>query len=337
MPEAFEADQVGKRQSLADLIANIEAQATPYTSMAQKRERPKQKIHHWQAKKYPVTGHKGVPDGQDATNFQSNARGMLQCVAQKTWYLPGVSDFAEETEIAGLKKGEMAEQVADALVSVKRQIEKRCLSSNDTIAEGTNGAPANETRGQFSWLSTTAQANFPVPNGFLTPAASTFTDVLANFSEPGFLAQCASSYKQRKGPFKMDMFLGVDLKAVFTSFSKYVDNINQKTPVRRFNQSGEDRVLINVIDRLVMDTGEMDLHLSSFLLTDATTGADTAQTHISGFAMDMDMCGLAYIRMPRVVQLPYQGGGYKAIVDAIYLHMNDNPLGGIVVQPSGNN
>lgn len=335
MPEAFEADQVGKRQSLADLIANIEAQATPYTSMAQKRERPKQKLHQWQAKAYPVTGHGGVPDMQDAQNFQSNARGLIQCVVQKTWYLPGVSDFAEESEVAGIKKGEMAEQVADALVSVKRQIEKRCLSNNDTLIEG-NGNAANETRGIFSWCQSTPQANFPVPAQFLTPAASIFTgQPLSAFLEPTFIAMAASSYKQRKGPFKMDAFLGIDLKAQFTSFSKYVDNIANKTPVRRFNQSTEDRVLINVVDKLVMDSGEVDLHLSSFMLTPAATGADSAVTHISGIVVDMDMTGLAYTRMPRVVQLAYKGGGYKAIVDGIFLHMVDNPLGAMAITPNG--
>lgn len=335
MPAMFEAVEVGKRQSLADLIANIEAQGTPYTSMAQKRERPSQKLHQWQAKAYPVTGHSGVPDGDDAKNFQSNPRGLIQCVAQKTWYLPGVSDFAEETEVAGLKKGEMAEQVADALVSVKRQIEKRCLSNLDTVMEGTAGAPANETRGIYQWLSTAAQANYPVPANFLTPAASTYTGNLSNFNEAAFIAMCASSFKQRKGPFKMDGYVGIDLKAAFTAFSKYVDNVNNKTAVRRFNND-EDKVLINVIDRLEMDSGEMDLHLSAFQYTPAATGADSSYTHTCGFFMDMDMCGLAYTRMPRVVQLPYQGGGYKAIVDAIFLHMVDNPLGAMtVVCPAG--
>jgi hypothetical protein len=331
MPEMFESQEVGKRQSLADLIALIEVQGCPYTSMANKRERPKQKLHQWQAKSYPITGHAGVPDGDDAKNFQSNPRGLLQCVAQKTWYLPGVSDFAEETEVAGLKKGEMAEQVADALVSVKRQIEKRCLSNIDTQMEGNNGAAANETRGIFTWLATAAQTNFPVPTGFLTPAASTYSGNLSAFQEATFIGMTASSFIQRKGPIKMDAFLGIYLKGAFTNFSKYVDNINDKTPVRRFDQSEDTKALIHVIDRLVMDTGEVDLHVSPFLLTPSATGADSTNTHSSGVVVDMDMCGLAYTRMPRVVQLPYQGGGYKAIVDAIFLHMYDNPLGGMTI------
>ena len=38
------------------------------------------------------------------------------------------------------------------------------------------------------------------------------------------------------------------------------------------------------------------------------------------------MCGLAYTRLPRVKRMEYQGGGHKAIVDAIFMLMVDNPL-----------
>lgn len=327
---AFEAEQVGKRQSWANIIANIETEATPYTSMLEKRQRATQVLQSWQVKAYPVTGHAGVLDGLDATSFDSNPRKLIQCNSQKTWRKPGVSDFADEAEIVALDKGEMAEQIADALVTVKRQIEKRCLSAEDTKDD--NGTTqGNETRGVFSWISNTAQTLYPVPVAFRTPAAQIYADTLANFGETPYLALCRSSYKQRHGPFRMAAFLGVDLKAAFTNFSKYVDNVANKTPVRQFHQDAASEAMIITIDKLTLDTGEVDLHLTSFLRTDPQTGADTAYTHTSGVQVDLDMAGLAYTRMPRVVKLPYQGGGQKAIVDAIFLHMVDNPLGAIAM------
>ncbi len=330
MPIATEALQIGQRQSLADLIANIEAQATPYTSLIQKRERPKQIRHQWQVKAYPVTGHRGVLDGKDATGFQSNPRAGLTVVAQKTWYLPGVSDFAEETEVAGVPAGEMSEQVADALVSVKRQIEKRCMSSNDNLLEA---APANgnETRGAFSYVSNTAQALYPIDSSFRTPAAQVYTGTLDAFDESVLLGMCRSSYKQRKGPFKMDAFLGIDLKAKFTMFSDRMPTPGNNTVTRRFNQDAGDKTFVNVIDKLVLDTGEVDLHPHSFLVTDADSGEDTANTHSSGLIVDLDMCGLAYMRLPRVLPLENKGGGPRAIVDSIFLHMMDNVLGAIAI------
>lgn len=330
MGAAFEAEQVGKRQSWANIIANIQSQATPFTSMVEKRTKPSQVLHSWQVKKYPETGHAGVVDGLDATSFDANPRALVQCNGQKTWRKPGVSDFADEAEIVALEKGEMAEQIADALVAVKWQIEKRCLSAEDTKAD--NGTTTgNETRGAFSYISNTAQALYPVPDGYRTPAAQIYSGALANFGESNFLAMCRSSYKQRKGPFKMHAFLGIDLKANFSDFTKYVDNVTGKTPVRQFKQEGDAKEFVFTVDKLVLDTGEVDLHPSSFLYTDSKSGADTAYTHRSGIVVDMDMVGLAYTRMPRVVKLPYQGGGQKAIVDAIFLNQFDNVLGAMAI------
>lgn len=330
MAMAFEKEQTGKRQSWANIIANIQTEATPYTSMVEKRQRPGQVLQSWQVKSYPETGHRGVMDGQDATTFDANPRFLMQCNGQKTWRKPGVSDFADEAEIVALNKGEMAEQIADALVIVKRQTEKRALSNEDT-KDDDGAKTGNETRGVFMYCQTAAQTLYPVPAGFRTPAAQIYSGTLANFGEDPYLALCRSSYKQRKGPFRMHAFLGVDLKAAFTNFSKYVDNVANKTPVRQFRQDAASEAMILTIDKLTLDTGEVDLHLSSFLRTDPDTGADTAYTHTSGIQLDMDMCGLAYTRLPRVVKLPYLGGGQKAIVDSIFLNMVDNPLGAVVM------
>lgn len=333
MALAFEKEQTGKRQSWANIIANIQTAATPFTSMAQKRERPKQVLHSWQVKSYAQTGHAGVVDGQDANGFDSNPRSLIQMNGQKTWRKPGVSDFADEAEIVGLSKGEMAEQIADAMVAVKWQIEKRCLSTND--CQDDNGTTlGNETRGALCYLGATAQAKYPLPVGFTTPAAQLYSsavnagNTVANMTEDGvFLPMARSSFIQRKGPFVMHGFLGINLKARFTGFTKYTDNVANETPIGRFNQDADMKQIVRTIDKLVLDTGEVHLHPTTFLATDAKTGADTNFTHNSGIFVDMDMVGLAYTRMPRVVKLQYQGGGQKAIVDAIFLHMMDNVLG----------
>jgi hypothetical protein len=87
---------------------------------------------------------------QGRLEFQSNPRNEIQMRGQKTWYNPAVSDFADEAEIVGMKGGsEMAEQIADAIIAVAFQIEKRCLSNEDTKADD-GVKQGNETRGAFS-------------------------------------------------------------------------------------------------------------------------------------------------------------------------------------------
>ena len=334
MAVILEITQKGHPRSLANLIANIESEGCPYLSMIRRGMRPKQAKHEWQVKAYPRVGHGGVNDGKDATTFQSNPREELAVYAQKSWYNPGVSDFAEEAEVAGVSKGEFAEQVADAFVAVKRIQEMRCLSNSDTLLENGTTAPY-ETRGIFSWLSASAQTTLPVPTAFRTPATQIMGNSagasLATFTEDTFLDACASSYITRKGTYAMHTFLGVHLKKKFTNFAGYVDNIANTTSIRRYNQEADSKTLVRVIDKLVLDSGEHLLHLTPFLMTNAADGTDTEFTHRSGFSVDMESAFLAYTREPRVVNLPYKGGGKKAIVDTIFLHGHENVQGGIAM------
>lgn len=325
----MEKDQVGKRESLADLIANVESDATPFTSMAAKRKRPNNVIHDWQVKTYKKKGHKGVPDGQDAKDFGSNDRTRIHSVSQKVWDLPGVSDFSEESEIAGEPRGEMAAQVADSIVTVKQTVERRCLSDQDCfVQDASNPLAANETRGLFSWAAATAQVTYPVPDKFRPNSSQIYTSTLALFKETSLKNMAKAAWKRRMGSASsMKYFVGIDQKAAISDFTRYDDTVANKTVVRVFNQKAEDQAIINIIDRVVFDTGVIDLLASAHLITDPATGEDTLYTHSSGVGVDMDMVGLAWTRLPRVVKLQYAGGGYKAIVDAIFLLMVDNPTG----------
>jgi hypothetical protein len=226
---------------------------------------------------------------------------------------------------AGVPKGEMAEQVADAIVAVKQIVERRCLSADDCAVQSTT-VRAYETRGVFEWAKASAQTTHPVPEEYRTPAAQIYTGSLNGFDEEDFLAMTRSAYKQRKGPTQWDAFLGIDLKGKVSNWSRYDDTVANKTAVRQFLNDPESKALINVIDRYVCDAGEINLHCSSFLYTDANTGDDTAYTHRSGIILDMEYAGLAYTRLPNYKPLDNKGGGPRGIVDAIFIHMIDNPL-----------
>lgn len=326
MAQLMEKNQIGKRESFADLIAVAEIEKTPYTAMLEKRKRPDQMDHSWQLKGYRKAGHGGVIDGVDATNFNTTPRKRTHCYSQKIWDPVAVSDLAEEAEVAGVKKGEMAAQITDAFVVAAQIIERRCLSASDT-AEESAPTQAYETRGAFSWLSPTAQTTFPVPEEFRPNSGQLYNSTLAAFGEDQLISLAKAAAKRRKGPKTLKGIVGVDLKTQVSNFTRYDATVANFTNVRRFNQSADDKAVVNVIDRIVLDTGTIELHTSFFLYTNAADGEDTAYTHRSGVFIDMDMVGLAYTRLPRVFKLPYQGGGHKAVVDAIFLHQMDNPVG----------
>lgn len=321
--QAFETDLVGKRQSLANIIANVENTSCPYTSMLQKRSKPTNQPHTWQAEVYPDSDHEPVEDGKDVETFDTVPRYPLTAYSQKFWRNPAVSDFADEAEIAGAQGGsEMARQKAIAMIVLKRKMESRFLSNADTYVDGKKYS----TRGLFSWISNSAQTNNPVPSQVRTPSAQIYTSTLALFTEASFATMCASAFIQRKGPGTYDAFLGIYLKQKFTEFTSYQPTVSNFTAVRQFTRPGESQKFVNTIDFLKTDTGEYRLHASSFLRTTAATGAAAAGTHLSGAVVDMDMVALLYTRLPRLKELENKGGGPRAMCDAIALHQVDNPI-----------
>ena len=325
MAGLFERDQVGKRQDLADVIANVEVESTPYASMIPKLKKPVNVQQTWQVESYKTVGHAGVLDGLDAENFDHTGRAELSGRSQKVWNNPGISDFASEAVVAGLRRGEMAHQIAVSIVNVKRIIEKRLLSNEESQAD--DGAVPNETRGIFKYIQATAQSHYAIDEDYRTPAAQIDADgALDTITEATFLAQTRSAFKERKGRGSWDGIVGIDLKAVFTDFSRYVPDKASHTVVRTINQDAMKNAVRLVVDLLELDTGTVRLHPSAFLRTDPDTGDDTDYTHRSGVFLDIKMCGLAYTRFPRVRKLEDKGGGPRAIVDAIFAHIVRNVL-----------
>jgi hypothetical protein len=326
----YERTAVAKPTDWADLISVIESDSTPFTSMVSKRTKPAQVTHYWQAKQYPTVGHTGVLDGLDATEFNSNQAEELVGVAQKLWYNVGVSDFMEDAaHQAGVSGSAIRAQTSEGLITLKRMIEKRCLSNAEAVRDD-GVAQGNETRGVFKWADSSFTIH-AVPTNFQTPAGSKYAGTLATFDEDDMGDLGESAYKQRKGQVNLDGFCGIELKRRFTEFTTYQANVTNYTPVRTLSGNLKDRELVSTIDALVLDSGRYRLHVSSFLKSDKDTGADSATTHKSGIFMDMSMCGLAYTRLPRVVNQEYQGGGHKRIIDALFMLMVDNPLSLIAV------
>lgn len=326
MAQAVESDLKGKIPSWAGLISVIESDETPAASMIPKRKRPSQVTHNWQVKQYKTTGHSGVIDGQDANNFSSNPRVELQGVSQKSWDNPSVSDFADEADIDGASN-EMAEQILDAGVAVKWIIEKRLLSDSDCQLQSGSGASIkpNETRGLFSWGSNSAQSQYPVDSDYRPATAQQYSGTLAAFDEDDYLPMSRSSFKVRRGPNKMAGVVGIDLKAKFTDFSQYAMDASGKTAARTLESKDSAKTYIRCIDKLVLDTGVLDLYPSTFIRTDASTGEDSAYTHSSGIFFDPEKVWLAFTRKPRFKMLENKGGGKRGIFDTIFIVGCDNP------------
>ena len=319
-------DQVGKREALADYITNIMAEDLPLSSMIPKGKRPNQGLVQFQVERYKDTGFLGVPEGQDASNFDSTPRVMLYGRRQRFWDNPGISSESDENVIAGESAGEMARQKRNALVQVKMQLERRIGCNYDSSA-ALAGVGAM-FRGLFMWESSTNWTDLPTDDATaLAPAANSYSGLLNSFDEPALAALLTSIYKCRRTRSKLDLVAGIQLKGAFSLFGSYVDTLASKTATRHLNLDQSERELITVIDKLVTDQAEVDLHTSSYLLADPNTGLATAGSHISGLVVDFEMLELAYTRLPRIRDLEDRGGGPRAICELMATLVNKNPQG----------
>jgi hypothetical protein len=333
MAGIVEKDQIGKREDLSDVLSCIVAEEAPFTSMLSKEGKPANKIMNYQASRFPDRAFDGVLDGLDVESYNDQKpRALLTAVQQKFREPWSVSDFADEATVAGLPKGEVGEQKANALINLKFAIEGRLLS-NEECSVDDGATVANETRGAIMWLSSDAQATYPVDSNFRTPAASRHAAALSGLTEAAFQALLASAWTKRRGAVTLDGFVGITLKRLFDNWSALADaGASFATfPVRTFNQNSDSKALVKCIDILKFSEATVRLHPSAYIGKTAGTGADSAYTPRSGLFLDLAMWSLAWMRKPGLYQLENKGGGPRGYADAIVGLKCKNPLGEVLV------
>lgn len=324
MPGAFEVDQVGQIQEIADMVFNVRADETPFTSLVPKDKKPAQKVSTWQTETYDDVPIGGIPDGLDVTEFNHQPREELTGIAQKfrqPWF---VSDFADITDVAGIK-GEKARQKAIAAKKLKFSMEGRFLSNEELAKEP--AAPENLTRGTFRWLQVAAQDIYPVPDAFRPDAACIYTGTLANLAESAFENLVIAAYTAKRGKVNIDMFAGVLAQRVIDNYTvRDTDGAANLYPVRTFNQNAKDKKLLKAVTVLEFSYGTVRCHPSTFLYLNAD-GSASDRTHRALLGLDLSMWRLAFMRKPRMVDMQDMGGGPRGFADAIAILKAMNPLG----------
>lgn len=323
----FGNTQVGVPESWAGVIANIDQAKTPFSSAVKEDKKPSAALDNWQAETYVKPTHKPVVDGEDVKKFEDlTSRKRIQGRAQKLWRNPKTSDFADNVNVVdGQSQDEQANQIARALEAVKHGMEARCLSNVDSQED--NGTVGHGTRGLFQWTSPTAQNDLPVPEEFRPKAANSYAGTLADFSvEETYRDMAINQAIARRASSTTHGFLGIKLKKRFVDSTIYTKDKASYTAIRATNADQDNATQRYTTDVVESEGGTLILHTSFFLYM-TEDGEPTDFTHRSGLFIDMDMVSHAFNRMPTVKPLEDQGGGARAIVDAIFCLRCYNPLG----------
>ena len=322
MAVTLERTQVGKRESLADLIANVDSHDTPVTSGAKKGSKPGNTLMSWQADAYASAVSTGTVDGTDVSSYEDPgaSRAIIQNYVQIFRRSFRVSTLAMEvSNIAGLNS-ELAGGIAKKIVELKRDIELTVCSANDARLD--DGSDSYLTKGLATWISTAGGSVLQVPAAFRTPTASiettattsnvtdsTLQDVLSSiFSETGniknYLMPCGRTLKRGL----TDRLTGIRTAAEGSTTS------TPATQVRTFSpQSGKKMTV--ALDVFSGDFGTLSLVPSNFL---------PAAT--DGHVLDMSGLELRYSSLPEVSELPDAGGGPIRMIQAIAALVVHNPL-----------
>ena len=334
MAGVYEVDQVGKREELADIIANIIATETPFTSMLKKSKKPNQILMSYQSEVYPDFALAGIVDGTDVSTYSNQApRYLIEAVGQQFRAPWQVTTIADATVVAGLGgAGEVARQKYASLINLKRIMERRFLSAEECSLDDKSASPY-ATRGALEWIKASAHSVKPVNAALVNNSASIYTSALSSFTEAAFKTMIAQAAKERNASVNLFGLVGPLLKNVIDAWTVTADagSANATFPVRQYNQNAESKQLINVVDKLRFSEGTVDLMTSYHLARDASDGTETDYSSRSGLFLDMSKWDQAAMEMPVHKDLPDLGGGPRGYYRSICGLRCYNPLGQLEV------
>lgn len=324
MPQTFERSQVGKRESLSDVIAVADAKKTPLFATIRKGSDPANSLFSWQADAYATPQSGAIVDGSDVSTTEDAAenRRLLSNYTEEFRRTPKVSKRADLSNVAGIGlKQEMAKAIVKKQFELKRDIE--VAWGSDNVAQADNGTVGYRGHGLGSWIAATAQSVLPVDTLFLTPSASIDTTAMASLRTATVNGVMESQYGVTGAEISYMLLCGTSLKKQFTSMVGYQPDVSSNTAIKRTSRGEEGKWMDN-IQVFTGDFGTYELVLSNWLGWNYSTSANSTYR---GYALDMDMLECRYQQAPKYEPLPDLGGGPRGLISAIVGLCVKNPKG----------
>jgi hypothetical protein len=263
---------------------------------------------------------------------------MVQGRLQKGRVAISISDLADEFGEEYAATNLMADNMADAIVAARENLEVTCLkgpvigaADGDSQPYGGPYIPAGGiftvgpalTRGIGSWIRSANPAgtpDLPINALALTPSgniisgvasASTLTDVDLNT-----IMQSIATAARMKGTW--DVFLSPAATQTIDALTRaqQITTVsgNQNVPLRRFNNDMANGTITMEVRMFATSFGKMRFHTHYSL-----------PSNVHCYIVMMDSAVLRPGYAPRTREIPYLGGGYKRIVEYVYGHMTTNP------------
>ena len=165
----YNGTQSGGREDLSDLISNVDARSTVFTSLAKKGKKPGNAVMSWQMDKHDEPNSTAYVDGIDVSMTQAldASFASTNTGAVPTFENPGatralaqnyiqlfrrtfrISNLANEIQVVAGVKSELANGIAKKLISLKRDMEYVFLSDQDAATEASPVGYKTKALGSF--------------------------------------------------------------------------------------------------------------------------------------------------------------------------------------------
>lgn len=350
----------GGREDLSDLISNVDAKSTVFTSLAKKGKKPGNVVMGWQMDKYDAPSGAGIFEGTDVVTSDyvnpAKDRALMQNYVQIFRRSFRISNLANEIQVVAGIKSELANGIAKKLVEIKRDMEYCFLGNADADVEsGSQNPYMTKALGSFITAAGTAHNttdDVVVPAAYRTPTASIETTATTALTEAKVQDLLKSIYNTTGSIRDYDLVCGPTLKRVFTNFTQSITNVargdvdaaggdnqlvgSSASIIKTFNQDAASRKYISAIDVFEGDFGRLRLHPSTHLNTTTTTGTDGNANETAhggtvtdrptrGFVIPFDMVEIRYGKLPQIKELTDNGGGPARMVEAMAALVVYNP------------
>jgi len=340
LEKGYNGVQSGGREDLSNLIANVDAKSTVFTSLAKKGKKPGNVAMGWQMDKFSAAALGGTVDGTDvdmtsASSFTSPAedRVLAQNYAQIFRRVFRVSSLADEIQVVAGVRNELANGIAKKLVEIKRDMEMTFLNDQDAQADA-GGTTPYLTKALGSFLDADGQtgsacafrvnAKYYCANSLPNGGATTTTPPTAAELTEGNVQEVLKKIYEETGEIRdYDVLVGTALKRAFTSFTQSATGTNDRLAIKTFNQAASDKSFINVVDVFEGDFGRMRVHPTTHI---SQTSAGTNRNYL-GYIIPFDKVEIRYGKLPQIKELTDNGGGPARLIEAVAALIVTNPKG----------
>ena len=361
LESGYNGTQSGGREDLSDLISNVDAKSTVFTSLAKKGKKPGNVGRGWQMDKSEAPSGAGIFEGTDVVTGDyvnpAKDRVLMQNYVQIFRRSFRISNLANEIQVVAGIKSELANGIAKKLVEIKRDMEYCFLGNADADVEsGTQNPYMTKALGSYITVAGTAHNTTDdviVPSAYRTPTGSIETTATTALTEAKVQDLLKSIYNTTGSIRDYDLVCGPTLKRVFTNFTQSVKltdisaqtiggqtgasgDLGNAMAVKTFNQDAASRKYINAIDVFEGDFGRLRLHPSTHINTTTTEGTNNQASETAhggtvtarptrGFVIPFDQVEIRYGKLPQIKELTDNGGGPARMVEAMAALVVYNP------------